>query len=184
MSLPERKSKFVSGFLRPTLLACLVLASACTVRPLYAPASSAGAGAATTADLASIAIKPATTRYGQEVRNHLVFLLSGGQGEPASPVYTLDLPVTALNEAAAIIQVGDEDEPTAGTVTVASAYTLSKGTKVVAKGRRQVASSYDAPRQEFARLRAIRDAENRAARELAELLRLAIAQDLERLASR
>ena len=47
-------------------------------------------------------------------------------------------------------------------------------------GRRQIASSYDIPRQEFAAVRAERDAENRAARELAELLRLALAQDLEK----
>jgi LPS-assembly lipoprotein len=184
MSLSERKWNQVSRFLRPILLSCLVLASACTVRPLYAPATSTGAGASTTAELASISVKPASTRYGQEVRNHMIFLLNGGKGEPASPAYTLDLDVTARNEAAAIIQIGDEDEPTAGTVTVSSNYTLSKGGTVVAKGKRQVASSYDAPRQEFARLRATRDAENRAARELAELVRLAVAQDLERLASR
>ena len=53
----------------------------------------------------------------------------------------------------------------------------SKGT-VVATGNRQFAASYDVPRQEFAAYRAQIDAENRAARELAELLRLALAQDL------
>jgi LPS-assembly lipoprotein len=52
---------------------------------------------------------------------------------------------------------------------------------VVASGTRQFVSSYDVPRQEFAALRAKRDAENRAARELAELIRLAVAQDLTRL---
>ena len=36
----------------------------------------------------------------------------------------------------------------------------------------------DIPSQEFAALRAVRDAENRAARELAELLRLVVAQEL------
>jgi LPS-assembly lipoprotein len=184
MSLPERKFHPVNRFLRPLLISCLVLASACTVRPMYAPASSTAPGAATTAALSSIAIKPAVTRYGQEVRNHLIFLFSGGKGQPANPVYSLDLGVTAINEASAIIQVGDEDEPTAGTVTVFSSYTLSKGGTQVAAGRRQVSSPYDAPRQEFANLRAVRDAENRAARELAELLRLAIAQDIERLAGR
>jgi LPS-assembly lipoprotein len=51
---------------------------------------------------------------------------------------------------------------------------------VVSNGDRQFSASYDVPRQEFAAVRAQRDAENRAARELAELLRLAIAQDLSR----
>ena len=50
--------------------------------------------------------------------------------------------------------------------------------KRIAAGKRNVSASFDRPRQEFARLRAERDAENRAARELAELLRLAIAQDM------
>ena len=52
--------------------------------------------------------------------------------------------------------------------------------KLVSNGDRQFSASYDVPRQEFAAFRAQRDAENRAARELAELLRLAIAQDLSR----
>jgi LPS-assembly lipoprotein len=184
MSLPERKWKFVSRLLGSTLLSGLVLASACTVRPLYAPATSTAAGATTTAQLSSISVKPVATRYGQEVRNHLIFLFNGGQGEPASPAYVLDPGVTALNEPAAIIQIGNEDEPTAGTITMTSRYTLTQSGKPVAKGTRQVSASYDAPRQEFARLRAVRDAENRAARELAELVRLAVAQDLERGASR
>jgi LPS-assembly lipoprotein len=172
----------VSRFLRSILLSCLVLASACTVRPLYAPAGSVAPGAATTTQLSSISVNPEATRYGQEVRNHLIFLLNGGKGEPASPVYTLALNVTSVKAAAAIIQVGDEDEPTAGTITVTSRYTLTtKDGKQVAKGSRQVTSSFDAPRQEFANLRAARDAENRAARELAELVRLAVAQDLARL---
>jgi LPS-assembly lipoprotein len=39
-------------------------------------------------------------------------------------------------------------------------------------------SSFDVPRQSFAEMRAEIDAQNRAARELAQLLQLAIAQDL------
>ena len=37
------------------------------------------------ATLASIGIKPVETRYGQEVRNQLIFLFGGGAGEPANP---------------------------------------------------------------------------------------------------
>jgi LPS-assembly lipoprotein len=61
-----------------------------------------------------------------------------------------------------------------------SSYVLTKARtgEAVATGTRRISSSYDRSRQEFAALRAERDAENRAARELAELLRLAIAQDI------
>jgi len=131
-------------------------------------------------ELASIAIKPVTTREAQQVRNHLMFLFYGGAAQPASPAYSLSLVVSSRVEVTASIQRTTEDEePTAKTVTMTGRYGLlaADGTEV-ASGRRQIASSYDVPSQEFAALRAERDAQDRSARELAELLRLAIAQDI------
>ena len=164
------------------LVAALPLASACTVKPLYYNPSPAGMQTGVTADLSSIAIKPVETRYAQEVRNDLIFLFNGGSGQPADARYTLVLVVTALNESAAVVQIAKENEPTAGTVTLTARYVLTETAtgKVVADSSRQIASQYDVPRQEFAANRAQRDAENRAARELAELLKLALAQDLSR----
>jgi LPS-assembly lipoprotein len=51
---------------------------------------------------------------------------------------------------------------------------------MVAKGSRNISSSIDVPRQQYAALRAENDAQQRAARELAQLLRFAIAQDFVR----
>jgi LPS-assembly lipoprotein len=179
MSLPERK--FLRLLCRSAVLAGLVLASACTVQPLYADRPlAASAVASTNTQLSSISVKPATTRYEQQVRNNLIFLFSGGKGEPTSPTYVLDLGITRLNEPSAIIQIADEDQPTAGTLTLISSYRLTRAGQEIARGKRQVAAQYDVPVQEFAHVRAEHDAENRAARELAELLRLAIAQDLNR----
>ncbi|MER8685900.1 LPS assembly lipoprotein LptE [Mesorhizobium sp. M1136] len=164
------------------LLASVALVSACTVRPLYSSAPLiAGSQVGAAAELASISVKPVKTRYAQQVRNNLIFALGQGAGEPASPVYSLDLGVSELVESAAIEQVTtDEDEPTAGTVTLTANYVLSdaKTGTVIARGKRSIPSSYDRPRQEFASYRAQIDAENRAARELADVLRLSIAQDL------
>ena len=167
--------------LLPVALALLALAGAgCTVRPLYSDASLTPAGQATSAALAAVQVKPVKTRYGQEVRNELIFLLTGGSGQTAAPLYELELGVVALRESSATTQTTIENEPSAGSVTVKSTYTL----KEIATGRkigggiRQISSQYDVPRQEFASYRAQRDAEDRAARELAELLKLAIAQDL------
>lgn len=161
------------------LAAAALALPACTVRPLYSSAPLATSGVPASEDLSSIAIKPALTRYAQEVRNHLIFLLSGGKGEPAEPRYSLDLTVSVLQESAASIQVATENQPTAATVTVIGTFTLTdmQGNKI-GEGSQRVMSSYDVPQQEFAALRARRDAENRAARELAELLRLVIAQEL------
>ena len=96
----------------------LALASACTVKPLYSNPASDGAQAGVTADLSSIAIKPVEQRYAQQVRNHLIFLFNRGAGQPAAATYTLTLVVTAIHESAAVVQVGDDNEPTAGTVTL------------------------------------------------------------------
>ncbi len=160
----------------------LPLAAACTVKPLYSNPASGTAQGAVTADLSSIAIKPVEQRYAQQVRNHLIFLFNRGAGQPAAAAYTLTLVVTALHQSAAVVQVGDDNEPTAGTVTLTANYSLTGSTsaEVIASGSRQIVSSYDVPRQEFAAYRARFNAEDRAARELAELLNLAIAQQLSR----
>jgi LPS-assembly lipoprotein len=170
------------------IVAGLPLLAACQVRPLLAtPPAGTGVGA----DLSSIAIKPVETRYAQEVRNHLIFLFNGGSGQTAAARYGLQLSVTQIRETTAEVEVADENEPSAAMITMIASYVLTdrqavnkdvpaEGT-VIATGNRQIAASYDVPLQEFAALRAERDAENRAARELAELLRLAIAQDLNRI---
>ncbi len=156
--------------------------SACTVQPLYSSQPlSVGGQTVATEELASISVKPVKTRYAQQVRNNLIFGLTHGRGEPSTPVYSLDLGVTELVQSAASIQVTrDQDEPSAGTVTLTADYRLTEVStgKLVGAGKRSISSSFDRPKQEFATYRAQLDAENRAARELAEVLRLALAQDL------
>jgi LPS-assembly lipoprotein len=163
------------------LAAGLLGVSACSVQPLYSegPVANSTVTGSIGTELSMVAVKPATTRVGQEVRNRLLFLLYGGQAQPAAPRYNLSLVVASISEASANIQVAEENEPTAAIETVRASYSLtdSSGT-VVATGNRQFMASYDVPRQEFAAVRARIDAENRAARELAELLRLALAHDL------
>jgi LPS-assembly lipoprotein len=163
-------------------LGLLVSLAACQVRPLYSDVSPNAAGVSTPAALKSVAIEEATTRYGQEVRNHMIFLLAGGAGEPANPVYKLDLGVTSQTISTASIQVdaNGTGQPTAGGIVLTSLYVLKDATTgaTVASGKRAVTASFDRPSQQFAAGRAQRDAENRAARELAELVRLALASDL------
>jgi len=190
MSLPDaepshRNSRAGIALLRRFALvgaaASVLLAAGCTVRPLYSDAPLGNSNVSAKAELASIAVKPVNSRYAQQVRNNLIFGLYGGAQAPAVPAYSLALNVSELVQSAATIQVTtDVDQPTAGTVTLTAAYTLTDAQtgKTVATGTRSISSSYDKPSQEFANYRAQIDAENRAARELGELLRLALAQDL------
>lgn len=179
MLLSERK-------IIKAISACLILAgvSACQVRPLYSDTVPNAAGVTTNAALNSIAVTEAKDRVAQEVRNHLIFALSGGAGEPASPAYVVDLGVTEQLTSVALSNpvAGNTGQPTAGSVALSSLYVLkdSSGNKI-ASGKRTATASFDRPLQQFASLRAQRDAENRAARELAEMLKLALAADLARL---
>lgn len=166
-----------------------LIAGGCQVRPLYSDAvpAVAGSGAGVTGNmrtkLASIAINQPGDRVTQEVRNHMIFLFAGGAGQPASPAYSLQLGVISTNLSLALIQNATNDksgQPTAGSVRMTGNYVLKRVSdgQVVGSGTRIVTSDYDAPRQRFAEARAYRDANNRAARELAEALNLSVAQDL------
>lgn len=167
------------------LSAALLLPAACTVQPLYASrgftdASQAATQAPDSGALPPLALAPVATREGQEVRNQLLFLLNGGGRQPENPRYTVSMTVAAVEQSSATIQVQRDEEPTAAQMAVSASYVITDTQTAVpvAQGRREILSAFDVPRQEFAVSRARRDAQNRAARELAALLRLAIVQDL------
>lgn len=157
-----------------------LLAVGCTVQPLYAPTVSPGA--ASHANLAPIYITEAENRVGQQLRNHLIFLLNGGSGQPANAEYELDLEVLTSSTKVLTIDPTDRDEPTAKKVSVTTDYKLVRiSDETVLSARRvNATASYDVSGQEFANIRAERDAENRAARDAAERLRALIAADLTR----
>ncbi|MBC2887397.1 hypothetical protein H7Q97_18615 [Ochrobactrum sp. CM-21-5] len=192
MSLPDR---FLSAF-KTFRVAFLALGAAlfvagCTVQPLY---SSGGAGSTIGGSvapdmrtkLASVAIDPAGDVFGQQVRNRLIFLLGGGAGEPANPSYRLGLGLSSYTLNAVSIDIGDQTDrtgrPSAGIVKATSNFVLrDKDGKPLATGTRTVGASFDRPRQEFANLRAERDARKRAAEELAQQIYLTLAMKMSKL---
>lgn len=168
--------------LAAALAACSLLLSACTVAPLYGNQGPGGLAApgSVAGELAYVSIVAPRTREELEVRNHLIFLLGGGAGEPAAPRYEVTLRVVSQRRSSATVQIATEDQPTAGTVTVTAIYSLRdlQSREIIGRGRRAIVASFDRPRQEFASIRAERDAQDRAARELASLLHMTIAQHL------
>ena len=148
------------------LLVCGVsVLQACQVRPLYS--TSAG----TQSKLLSVGINPADDRVEQVLRNRLIFMFSGGKGEPVKPDYTLDL--TIEGRASAALREQLTDGITAQRYTAIATYSLrdNKTREIIGSGKRTVVTFYDQTTQEFANIRALRDAENRAAGELAEIIR-------------
>ncbi len=156
------------------ILIVSLAAGGCQVRPLYLQDSDAAAS------LASIEFADADDRVELEVRNHLIFFASGGAGEAQSAAYTLDYDVKS--RVIGVLLEMSSDTARAGRVEVSADYSLERAGngEVLKTGHRSAVALVDFPGQEFARIRAIRDAENRAARELAELIRADLAAALGR----
>lgn len=156
-------------------LALLAIVSGCQVRPLYSESYGTGER------LASVSFSQPKGRVDQVIRNHLVFLTSGGAGESTHPAYEVKL--TASSTASSVIDDENDDNvspsgvPVPGRVQVEASYTITRLSdgQVIKSGKRDVVSQIDVSRQGFAKVRAIRDAENRASRELAEFIRAEIA---------
>lgn len=155
-------------------VALLGALAGCQVRPLYSTESG------TEGKLASISISEASGRVEQQVRNDLIFLFSGGAGETQNAVYHLEMGVTT--KTAGVLNDVKTDTARSGRVTVTADYNLTRAEsgETLASGKRSAVAMVDFPAQEFAKLRAIRDAENRGARELAELIRADVASALAR----
>jgi LPS-assembly lipoprotein len=152
----------IKSIVKPLALAAFipVLLAGCQVKPLYSSVSGE--------PIAVIDISHADTRIEQITRNQLVFLNGGAQAGTAE--YRLDLNVTS--SAAGVLDAGTDNNFTAGRMTVSGSFTLSRLSdgEVIRKAKRQVTSQYDLPDQEFAKIRALQDAENRAGRELADVI--------------
>lgn len=181
MSLHEMNGRTPMKIAAITALVLSMALAGCQVRPLYS-AGVATFSSNSSTGISSVSINEVSNRYGQEVRNHLIFALGGGSGEPANPAYRLELGIAkrVINAAEIQTQTSGENQPTAGGVVLTSNYVLSDAATgaQIASGSRSVTASFDRSRQQFAQLRAERDAENRAARELAEVLKLVIAGEL------
>lgn len=173
MTMTKRTMKRMGWAGRAAALGLLALASACTVQPLHGTGSSGYGGDA------RYFVEEVDTRVAQQVRNALIFGLNGGRN-PAEAPYRVRLVVTATNQNIAI-ETGRQ-APTAARVVVNTSYTVSRmdegGSNVVAQGERSSSASYDRTVQRFANIRALRDAQNRAAKQVAERVRLAVQQAL------
>ncbi|MGV1793180.1 hypothetical protein GR212_32380 [Rhizobium lusitanum] len=157
-----------------SLVAVAGLLSACQVRPLYAVSTGV------TQKLSEVSFSDVGTRVSQEVRNQLVFIAGRGAGETKTPKYNVVLSVTSGT--GGVLYLPSSDTSAAGRTTVTASFTLKDiGTgKVLKSGSRSVTSLVDFPTQEFAKQRAILNSEDKAAREVAEMIAADIAAALSR----
>ena len=164
------------------VIALVALLQACQFQPLYS--SDSGTVAGSSLALSSLSVAEANSRVGQQVRNHLIFLMSGG-ATPANPTHEVRIRVSSNSRVLAAkvrssITQSNQIGNTAGSVELTASYEIYDfaSKQIIHRGNRFASAAYDQTSQSFATTRAARDAENRAAREVAEQLRFAIASDL------
>ena len=154
----------------------LALLTAACFQPMYAQRSTApGVTNDARAMLSRVDIATIDGRVGQVIRNNLVFGITGGGMESPNKDYQL---VVALRESAESAVVDPfTDRPEVETLALDAGFSLirsSTGEKVFT-GNAFGRASYNRTRQRYATVRAQRDAEDRAAKVLADqiLVRLA-----------
>ena len=166
----------------PLALCALIGLAGCTVEPLNATKSMVAPGepASVVQILAATEVAPASTRISQQVRNELLFALNGGKPLPDGR-YKISLVVTPTSTFVSIET--DVQAPRAAQVQVRVDYALIDKTtgNTVSTGNRTALASYDRTPQSFANQRAERDAQNRAAKEVARQIRLAVGQTIAKL---
>jgi len=167
------------------LLLALALAglTAGCFQPLYGTQSPIGGNAGIGDKLDSVEVMPIDApngtrlaRVGVNVRNELIYELTGGGGQ-ATTNYRLDVRLTSNNLQVIVdINTARPDIQNYGIDAVYTLMDVSNGKKVVT-GQTFSRVSYDIPgqQQRFAGDRGLRDAENRAAKVIAENIRSRLA---------
>ncbi|ENN93008.1 LPS assembly lipoprotein LptE [Bartonella vinsonii] len=133
--------------------------------------------------LASIVVAEPSDRFGQMVRNHLLFLLYGNGRKPSAPAYQLALQTSTFTRNSVQIEMDRdrkrEGRPSVGTVMGKVSYVLQNMKNIViAESTVSMSASFERLRQEYATLQAEEDAQKRVAEELAEEILLLLSKDL------
>jgi|SRR4051812_4681283 len=164
--------------IRLATTAALTLAVTGCFRPLYGPTAT---GEPLQSVLASIEVAPVGTnqtkeRIGHYLRSELIYELDGS-GEPSPKRYKLTMLVTDSISTPLVDSITGRAISAIYVPNVT--YTLaSLDGKTVTTGTATVSASYDRTAQRFATVRAARDAEIRAAKELARQIKTRLAAAL------
>jgi LPS-assembly lipoprotein len=173
MSLPDRRLRFIRF---AAVLALGSLTAGCAFQPLYGDRSVVGATGGVRDNLSAVevsAIKASNgtrlARVAIEVRDQLLFDLTGG-GPAASSLYRLDITMSA-SQLQVIVDINSA-RPEIQNYGIDASYTLVAiaTNKPVVRGTTFARVSYNIPgqQQRFAGERGLRDAENRAAKVIAD----------------
>jgi LPS-assembly lipoprotein len=161
-----------------TAAVVVALSVAGCIRPLYAPTTASTEGTSVRAALSAIDVPIIPDRMGHTMRNELVFLLEG-RDNPGPKRYRL---LVATNESLGSAIVNNQfQRADIGTLNGSANYrlmSLSEPAKVIVSGSVTGFASFENTPQRFANLRAIREAQQRLSKHLAEQIHLQLATKL------
>jgi len=144
-------------------------------RPMYGPTTS---GPGVQEKLSKIDITPIPSRVGQRIRNELIFQKTGG-GLPEPPEYRLDI---TIRESLASTLVKSTGEALSQIYTLDANFKLMRlsDKSIVTQGTSHGRAEFERFQQIYANVRARDDAENRAARSVADDIKTRLAVALSR----
>ncbi|MDQ0301863.1 hypothetical protein [Ancylobacter polymorphus] len=154
----------------------LALSTAGCFQPMYAE-TTPGQGSSLQESFSQVEVVFAQGRVADEVRNDLIFALTGGAGNPAGAPYKLFLDVASkTNQASVVSPLTGLPEVEIVSVDVSwKLFDAGDLKKPLRTGKAIGKASLDSGYQRFARARAIRDAENRSANVAAETIKSQLA---------
>src|SRR5215510_6935107 len=144
-------------------------------RPLYAPSAS---GALVTDRMKEVDFAPIPGRVGQRVRNDLIFQSTGG-GNPLPPQYRFEV-VLQENVTSTLVNITGQVGGAVYSVQASFRLIDSKQKKVVFQGTSHARAPFERFESVYSNVRAREDAENRAARTIADDLKTRLAAYLSR----
>ncbi|HEX5777560.1 MAG TPA: LPS assembly lipoprotein LptE [Xanthobacteraceae bacterium] len=174
MSSVERKSGNSRGLLLTAALLAATLAG-CQFQPMYAETPLQGSGPSLNQALRDVDVAFIGGRIGNELRNDLIYELTGGQGNREGAPYRL----TLVANVSAFSPVIDPQSGRSAAQMIAFDITYKLHDvvqdRIVLTETAIARVSIDTAGQLFANMRAKRDAENRAAKVAADQIRARLA---------
>ena len=160
------------------VLALLALGLAgCGLQPLY---GSTASGSRLAAVMSSVEVAPVPGRVGQRVRNELIFENTGGSGSAPKTNYKLDI-VIKENVTNELVKISGDAKAQVYELD-ATFKLIGKDGRVLLEGKATSRAAYERYETIFSNVRARVDAENRAARTVAESIKVRIAAYLSQAA--
>lgn len=170
----------VSSLTRFAGIALLATALGGCLQPVHAPGIG-GQASQVSGQLAEVVVDRIEGYLGYQLQSELNFLLTGGRAPTRSGRYLLK--VKTQQTAASSIIDASTGRAQIATLQIEAVYVLvdqQQGGKIRLSGKTFASASFDRSQMRFATVRAERDAEEKAAKSLAERLRIIITTGLAR----